>query len=127
MNQAWKEAGTPGTKLVADDLAKIWLRDAGTCQYCGITIDLRDASFDHEIPLARGGPNAMGNLKLCCTTCQRSKHARSTKDYLAWRHLIVECPIDGKKFKPRWADYVRGYGKYCSLSCAGKAGAKHGR
>lgn len=124
MNQAWAKSGNPGTKLSSDDLASLWLNAGGTCEYCGIGVSLMTVSFDHEVPLSKGGYHGVGNLKVCCITCQRSKYNRSTKDYLDSRALTVTCPVDGTVFKPRWADWVRGYGRFCSRKCAGTVGAK---
>jgi hypothetical protein len=125
INQAWQKSGNDGVKISADDLASVWLRDGGVCQYCGIEVDLMHVSFDHEIPLRRGGYNGVGNLKTACITCQRSKYTKSTAEYAEWQALWRYCRTCRNGFKPRWADYMRGFGFYCSRKCSGSA-ASHG-
>ena len=48
----------------------VWHRDEGRCVGCGSTEDLQ---FDHVIPLARGGGNAVDNLQILCGSCNREK------------------------------------------------------
>jgi hypothetical protein len=128
LNQSWakrkarSQGGdrSDGVLLRADDLAAVWLRDGGRCAYCGISVDLMTASFDHEVALSQGGPNLVSNLRCCCMTCQRSKYTKTADEYKVSKDLMVTCPC-GVVFKPRWADYQRGYGKYHSRSCAGRA------
>lgn len=93
------------------------------CHYCHIYLDLRDGSWDHVIPFDRGGSNFITNIVRCCTTCQRKKFTKTPEEYAVAEDLRVTCPIDGVEFKPRWAEYQRGMARYCSLRCAGMAGA----
>lgn len=115
------KSGNAGVKIYAEDLAGIWLRAAGKCSYCGIEVDLMGASFDHEHPLSKGGYNGVGNLRLCCITCQRSKYDKNAIEYQEWRRLSRRCKTCRTVFRPRWADYKRGYGYYCSRKCSGSA------
>lgn len=94
------------------------------CVYCGIDLDLFQGTWDHKIALDRGGTNWPANIVRCCTTCQRTKFTKSPEDFEAHKELTVTCPIDGTVFQPRWAEYQRGMAKYCSLRCAGVAGAR---
>jgi 5-methylcytosine-specific restriction endonuclease McrA len=124
LNQAWKRSGNAGVKISAADLASLWLNEGGRCRYCDIEVDLMTVSFDHIDPLVKGGVNAVGNLAPCCMTCQRSKYTKTPEELEKWKNLTRRCLIDGKRFKPRWADYIRGYGFYCSRRCAGYAATK---
>lgn len=121
INQKWRLTGNPGVKITADDLASTWLKDSGKCRYCGIEVDLMSVSFDHVEPFLKGGWNAPGNLATCCMTCQRSKYTKTPEEHAKYQDLMRRCRTCGRGFKPRWADYIRGYGHYCSRKCAGKA------
>lgn len=121
LNQAWMKYGYRGVKLYAHDLAAIWLRAGGTCHYCGIEVDLMTVSFDHVEPLSKGGYHGVGNLVACCITCQRTKHTKTPEQHLEYQSTERICPVDGKRFRPRFADIQRGYGVYCSRKCSGKS------
>lgn len=94
------------------------------CFYCGITMLLDDGTWDHKTALDAGGSNWPDNIARCCTTCQRTKFTKSPEEFAAHKELTVTCPIDGTVFQPRWAEFQRGMARYCSLRCAGIAGAR---
>jgi HNH endonuclease len=48
----------------------VWDRDGGRCVTCGAEEDLQ---FDHVIPVARGGGNAVANIQILCGSCNRQK------------------------------------------------------
>ncbi|WP_420635223.1 HNH endonuclease [Candidatus Palauibacter sp.] len=50
--------------------AFVWRRDDGTCVRCGAEENLQ---FDHIIPVAKGGGNAMDNIQILCADCNRQK------------------------------------------------------
>lgn len=119
INQKWKSP-----RISASDLAETWVRDQGRCDYCDILLDPMIASFDHVVPFTKGGTNTLDNIVLCCITCQRSKYTKTPDEYEAWQKLKVTCPC-GVVFRPRWADWIRGYGRFHSRACAGRS-AHHG-
>jgi hypothetical protein len=97
----------------------------GQCAYCPIVLDnLDEGTWDHVLPFDRGGHNTIDNIVRCCTDCQRRKFTKTPDEFAASESLRVVCPIDGTVFKPRWAEWQRGVARYCSLSCAGIAGAR---
>jgi len=57
---------------------KLRARDRGRCHLCGLTIDGR-ITFDHLIPVVRGGAHAEWNLMLAHDRCNKS---RGTKQIL---------------------------------------------
>lgn len=57
------------------------IRLTGPCVYCGA--DDRD-SWDHVIPLSRGGANAVSNLVPCCRDCNRRK---ADQPLAVWRRV----------------------------------------
>lgn len=90
----------------------------GFCAYCHIELEMGQGTFDHAIPLDRGGPNASYNLVRCCYTCQREKGTKTPEEYATYRALIVNCAICGKAFRPRWNEWQAGRGRLCSRRCA---------
>ena len=121
INQKWRQTGNAGIKITANDLANIWLDDVGACRYCGVDVDLMGVSFDHIIPFKDDGPNTVDNIAASCITCQRSKYTKSPEQLAEWKDLVRYCKGCGLEFRPRWADYVRGYGHYCSRKCSGRS------
>lgn len=51
----------------------ILLRDQYTCQYCGVSINGKDATIDHIIPRSKGGKSDFLNLVACCQKCNNKK------------------------------------------------------
>ena len=45
----------------------------GICYYCGETVDPRELTMDHIVPLARGGKSTKGNLVPACKECNNKK------------------------------------------------------
>lgn len=121
MNSKARRLGRAG-RVTANDLGWLFLKAWDGCPYCGIGLSALDCSFDHVLPFDSGGENEVANLAACCLTCQRSKAKRLAHEFAEARALVGICPIDGTRFRPRYADIKRGYGVYCSLRCAGKAG-----
>jgi hypothetical protein len=121
INQKWRQTGNVGVKISASDLAFILIRDDYRCFYCDTEVEAMGVSFDHVVPFAAGGANIVSNIVACCISCQRSKYTKSPEQLAEWQTLERRCKTCDKAFKPRWADYVRGYGFYCSRKCSGKA------
>ena len=95
-----------------------------SCHYCGIHLDLDQGTWDHKVAFNDGGDNWPTNIVRCCTSCQRRKFTKTPAEFEAHKALRVTCPIDGTEFQPRWAEHQRGVARYCSLRCAGTAGAR---
>ena len=60
-------------KAVRDGLAILWEGDA--CGLCGKPLG-DDKTFDHIVPLSRGGDNTLANLQLAHLMCNQRKNAR---------------------------------------------------
>lgn len=61
-------------------LAKLYKRDHGVCYLCGKHLILNNdynrfdaPTIDHVIPIAKGGTNTWGNVKLACRDCNVKK------------------------------------------------------
>ena len=123
INQKAIRLFVPG-RVTATDLAIIYLEADRRCAYCGIEVSPEGVSFDHVRPWAKGGSNHRSNLAASCITCQRTKFTKTPEEHAKARELMVACEVCGKLFKPRWADYVRGYGHTCSRVCSGRKGGE---
>lgn len=55
-------------------------RDGHCCVYCGNTSGPFD--IDHVLPWSRGGSNAVSNLAVSCSSCNRSKSDRTPEEWL---------------------------------------------
>ena len=53
--------------------ANIYARDDHRCQYCGRKLPPSQLTFDHVIPVARGGHKGWDNIVTCCIPCNRKK------------------------------------------------------
>lgn len=51
----------------------VYLRDLYTCQYCGEVFPDRDLTFDHVVPVSRGGRTNWENIVTACQTCNTKK------------------------------------------------------
>jgi len=51
------------------------------CAYCNRVCDR--LSKDHDIPLSRGGTDAIGNIVPACLPCNRRKHAKTGAEFAA--------------------------------------------
>jgi 5-methylcytosine-specific restriction endonuclease McrA len=53
--------------------ANIYSRDQHRCQYCGRRFPPAELTYDHVIPVARGGKKNWENIVTCCRECNRCK------------------------------------------------------
>ncbi len=51
----------------------VYARDDYHCQYCAARFPPAELTFDHVIPVARGGRKSWDNIVTCCVTCNRAK------------------------------------------------------
>ncbi len=56
--------------------ANLYARDGYRCQYCGLRPDLSGLTYDHLLPVARGGLKTWENIVTCCIDCNRKKGNR---------------------------------------------------
>jgi len=54
----------------------VYARDDYRCQYCGTEFDSARLTFDHVVPVARGGLKTWENIVTCCIECNRRKGDR---------------------------------------------------
>ena len=66
--------------------ANVYARDEHQCQYCGERFSPAQLTFDHVIPVARGGHKGWDNIVTCCIPCNRRKGDRLPEQ--AAMHLV---------------------------------------
>jgi 5-methylcytosine-specific restriction endonuclease McrA len=64
-----------GGAFNAEDIALIYKGQGGKCWYCSKSIEEK-YHIDHFIPLAKGGSNDAGNLRLACPSCNHKKSSK---------------------------------------------------
>ena len=73
-----------------EQLKEHWVQegiDPKRCYYC------EEAPFehiDHYVPLAKGGPHFMSNLRPSCASCNTSKSDRDPKEWMKERSIRME-------------------------------------
>jgi 5-methylcytosine-specific restriction endonuclease McrA len=58
------------------DYDVILMRDGFVCHICGNDVEPEDVSFDHVIPLSKGGRHSMDNVHVSHLRCNVKKNAR---------------------------------------------------
>ena len=62
-----------GRYLPRPIMLKVVRRDNHVCQVCFTYVPDDQVEFDHIIPVSKGGPTTVQNLRLLCRTCNRKK------------------------------------------------------
>lgn len=67
-------------------------RDGDGCVWCTEQVDLLEATVEHLVPRARGGPDHLDNLLLACRRCNPARSITPAVTYLD--HLVAAggCP-----------------------------------
>jgi 5-methylcytosine-specific restriction endonuclease McrA len=65
-----------GRRITPTDLEKIIARDGMRCYLCGRKVTRQTLSFDHAIPLSRGGEHSPSNLRVTHLKCNLRKSAK---------------------------------------------------
>jgi len=68
-----RRARKQGCLVKPVDLEQVLLRDAGICGICGRPVPPEELSFDHIVPLSRGGPHHIDNLQVAHRVCNFRK------------------------------------------------------
>lgn len=66
--------------IAASTRSEVMRRDSHTCVYCGDTSGPFDC--DHIIPISRGGTTDAENLVCACSSCNRSKGAKTPEEWI---------------------------------------------
>jgi 5-methylcytosine-specific restriction endonuclease McrA len=66
---------------------KVFERDNNKCGYCGCSLNSKNRTIDHIIPVSKGGPRYdYSNVVACCSDCNGRKSDSSLKE-LGWKLL----------------------------------------
>ena len=55
-------------------------RDGWRCYLCSKPLDMTSLVLDHVDPVSKGGTDREWNLRACCQSCNRRKHAKGTPE-----------------------------------------------
>jgi 5-methylcytosine-specific restriction endonuclease McrA len=95
--------------------ANIYTRDGYTCQYCARQFAPEDLTFDHVVPVARGGRRSWENIVTACQPCNRRKDARTPAEAgltllrpprRPAATAIFRATFGVRKMPASWRDYV---------------------
>lgn len=67
------------------DLRRTLHRCGSSCVYCGVGLTTETLTWDHAVPLFRGGRHSIGNLLPACKPCNSSKRDKTYLEYVVWR------------------------------------------
>lgn len=70
-----RRARKRGTQIEPVDTDAIVARDRSICGICGRKVERKDLSFDHIVPLSRGGPHTEANLQVAHWRCNVKRGA----------------------------------------------------
>ncbi len=76
----------------------IFTRDAYTCQYCSHRFRTEELTFDHVVPIAKGGKKAWENIVTACWRCNNRKSGRTPEE--------AGMRLKKRPLKPRWSPVI---------------------
>ena len=60
--------------------SNIYLRDKYRCQYCAERFQASELTFDHVVPVSKGGRKVWENIVTCCIECNRKKGGKTPRE-----------------------------------------------
>jgi len=84
--------------IVRFSRSNIFTRDKHCCQYCGRHCKLDELTFDHVVPIAKGGMKTWTNIVTACISCNNKKSGRTPEEA---RMRLIKRPT-----KPAWGPSV---------------------
>jgi 5-methylcytosine-specific restriction endonuclease McrA len=96
--------------------ANIYARDHHTCQYCGKKCSTEDLTFDHVVPIVKGGAKTWENIVTCCFECNHKKGGCTPEEAgmrlirhpkePEWVPSMLHITIGFKTAPQAWRDYL---------------------
>ena len=93
--QKLKRGEMQWSDIMRDDRKTIE-RGKSSCIYCSCTENL---SWDHLIPLNKGGPNIISNQVFACRSCNSSKGDKDIFEWYTGRHEEIPALVKSKYLK----------------------------
>ena len=78
-----REPRQEGRHIPRKVMLQVVRRDGHVCQSCRVNVPDNEIEFDHIIPVAKGGPTTVENLRVLCRACNRNK-SDSLKEHLSF-------------------------------------------
>jgi 5-methylcytosine-specific restriction endonuclease McrA len=75
-NEAKRRAKITGVEIDPVDYPAILERDGWICYLCGGQVTPETLSFDHVIPISKGGPHTACNIKVSHRSCNSKKGSK---------------------------------------------------
>jgi 5-methylcytosine-specific restriction endonuclease McrA len=85
-----RRRGLPGL------LTTLAVRYGWICNYCGCSLTIHTATYDHVVPLCRGGNDSEENMVLACGFCNKAKSFLPAHQFLDW----LDWVRSGRSFSP---------------------------
>jgi 5-methylcytosine-specific restriction endonuclease McrA len=94
--------------------SNVYLRDSGTCQYCGTQVERKLSTLDHVHPISKGGKTTWENTVTACGPCNADKadkthtHKPKVKPYKPdYYELVNKRKKEGFKLRfEEWHQFI---------------------
>lgn len=92
----------------------VWARDAGACAYCSKSVSPYSFTYDHVLPVSRGGKTEWTNIVTACPPCNHRKGNRTPEEAgmrlkvkpSVPRHVPILDDWFGRDVPDEWVDFV---------------------
>lgn len=101
---SYKKRGLPVPPVGSIDALEALISAATSCQYCTALLKLGvkgNVGLDHRIPLSRGGDGSVGNLVICCRSCNRTKGQMTDLEFIDLKTFLQTWEDKGKNILAR--------------------------
>ena len=92
----------------------VFHRDSFSCQYCDLEFTAKELTFDHVVPVCRGGKTTWTNIVTSCKPCNTKKGSALPEEIgmLPQKRPVEPSPSDYSKFLSKkntpleWQPYI---------------------
>lgn len=102
-------------QLVPFTRMNLYIRDNFTCQFCSDVFHPRDLTFDHVVPVSKGGSGGWENIVCACRGCNSKKADRTPEEAgMTLRRRprrppalpALKISVHTKSAPPAWRDFL---------------------